>query len=261
MSKPIKVRLGVYKHYKNKYYKVIGIGRDSESLKPLVFYQALYGKKELWARPLKNFLSKVAVNGKKVTHFEYIKDPQSLTVFVPRPGQVDYRQIRWAPVLNCVLQYKNKFLIVQRSAKMNVYPNAWNGIAGYLDDRKSLKEKIWEEMREECGLKPKDIISMRPGTVFDHEAPQYKGHKPCVSSSLRGSVKTSFSTSLLARQNKKTWVIHPILVKVKTDKIKIDWEAQDYRWVKLNEIKKFKIIPSFGLVVKSLFPKFPFKLK
>ncbi|MCX6740800.1 MAG: NUDIX domain-containing protein [Candidatus Parcubacteria bacterium] len=166
-------------------------------------------------------------------HFEYIKNPQSLKIFIPRPGQIDYSRIRWAPVLNCVLQYKNKFLIVQRSAKMNVYPNAWNGIAGYLDDHKNLKEKVWEEMREECGLKHKDIISIRPGTVFDHEAPQYK----------------------------KTWVIHPVLVKIKTDKIKIDWEAQDYRWVKLNEIKKFKIIPSFGLVVKSLFPKFTFKLK
>ena len=153
--------------------------------------------------------------------------------FIPKKGQTDFTHIRWAPVLNCVLQYKNKFLIVQRSAKMNVYPNAWNGVAGYLDDHQSLKEKAWEEVREECGLRPKDIISIRLGQIFDHEAPRYK----------------------------KTWVIHPVLVKVKTDKIKIDWEAQNYRWVKLNEIKKFKIIPSFGLVVKSLFPKFPFKLK
>jgi len=228
MSKSIKVKLGVYKHYKNKYYKVTGVGRHSENLEPLVFYQVLYGKKELWARPMKNFLSQVAVRGKKVIRFEYIKNPQSLNFFVPRLGQVDYRKIRWAPVLNCVLQYKNKFLIMQRSARMNVYPNAWNGIAGYLDDHKSLKEKVWEEMREECGLRPKDIISIRSGTVFDHEAPQYR----------------------------KTWVIHPVLVKVKTDKIKTDWEAQNYYWVKLNEIKKFKIIPSFALVVKSLFPKF-----
>ena len=35
-----------------------------------------------------------------------------------------------------------------------------------------------------------------------------KGHKPCVSSSLRGSGKTDFSTSLFARQNKKDlWLI------------------------------------------------------
>jgi len=152
--------------------------------------------------------------------------------FVPRPGQVDFAHIRWAPVINCVLQYKNKFLIVQRSAKMNIYPNFWNGIAGYLDDHKSLEEKVYEEMREEVGLRPKDIVSLRRGPVFDYEAPQYN----------------------------KTWVIHPVLVKIKTDKVKTDWEAQNYRWVKLNEIKKFKIIPSFGLVVKSLFPKFQFRV-
>lgn len=174
MSETMKIKLGVYKHYKNKYYRVIGVGCHSESLEPLVFYRALYGRKELWARPMKNFLNKVVVKGKKVTHFEYMKNSPFSKVFVPRPGQTDFTHIRWAPVLNCVLQYKNKFLIMQRSAKMNIYPNAWNGIAGYLDDHKSLKEKVWEEVREECGLKPKDIISIRLGTVFDHEAPQYK---------------------------------------------------------------------------------------
>ncbi|GIW62594.1 MAG: hypothetical protein KatS3mg090_0420 [Patescibacteria group bacterium] len=69
---------GIYRHYKGKFYEVIGIARHSETLEPLVVYRALYdskefGKNALWVRPLKMFLEEVEVNGKKVKRFEKIK--------------------------------------------------------------------------------------------------------------------------------------------------------------------------------------------
>lgn len=145
--------------------------------------------------------------------------------FKPKPGQIDFTNIRWAPVINCVLKYKDKILIVERNKDMKLYPGYWNGISGFLDDNKSLKEKIIEELKEEVSLSKKNIISIKLGQIFDQEESKYK----------------------------KTWIVHPVLVEVNTDKIKLDWEAQNYKWIKLGELKNFKLLPGFDLVIKSLF--------
>jgi hypothetical protein len=44
-------------------------------------------------------------------------------MFVPRPGQVDYTHIRYAPVLNAVVVCRGKVLLLQRSSGMHSYPN------------------------------------------------------------------------------------------------------------------------------------------
>lgn len=50
---------GVYRHFKGNYYIVEAIGNYSENKEKVVIYRALYGKKELWVRPLEMFLSEV----------------------------------------------------------------------------------------------------------------------------------------------------------------------------------------------------------
>lgn len=64
-----------YEHYKGNHYKVIGIGKHSERLEDLVFYEALYDNKEskLWARPLTMFTEDVEIEDKKVPRFKYIE--------------------------------------------------------------------------------------------------------------------------------------------------------------------------------------------
>ncbi|MBU6501124.1 MAG: DUF1653 domain-containing protein [Patescibacteria group bacterium] len=71
MGTPI-IKLGIYEHFKGNKYKVLGVVRHSESLESLVLYQALYGEKELWVRPLRMFTDSVDFGGKKVTRFKYI---------------------------------------------------------------------------------------------------------------------------------------------------------------------------------------------
>ena len=68
----MQARLGKYRHYKGKFYRVIGTVRHSETLEPLVVYRALYGKRELWVRPLKMFKQKVKVEGKSVPRFKLV---------------------------------------------------------------------------------------------------------------------------------------------------------------------------------------------
>jgi hypothetical protein len=71
------ISLGKYKHYKGKFYEVIGSVRHSETLEEMVLYKALYdapefGKDQLWVRPAKMFLEEVEVNGEKVKRFKKV---------------------------------------------------------------------------------------------------------------------------------------------------------------------------------------------
>jgi len=70
----MKLKLGKYQHYKGHFYKVIGIAKHSETLEELVIYEALYENPDgkLWVRPLKMFLEKVEIKGKKVPRFKFV---------------------------------------------------------------------------------------------------------------------------------------------------------------------------------------------
>ena len=70
----MEIKPGIYEHFKGKMYRVIGVGKHSETLEDLVFYEALYDNEfsKLWAGPLESFQSEAEVEGKKVPRFRYI---------------------------------------------------------------------------------------------------------------------------------------------------------------------------------------------
>jgi hypothetical protein len=71
------IQKGIYKHYKGNTYRVIGVGKHSETLEDLVVYQGLYqseefGNNPLWIRPKKLFEEYVTINGKKMPRFQFL---------------------------------------------------------------------------------------------------------------------------------------------------------------------------------------------
>ena len=73
---PAEPRPGRYRHYKGHEYRVIGIARHSETLEPVVVYQALYGERGLWVRPAAMFTETVATgtDGARTPRFARIGD-------------------------------------------------------------------------------------------------------------------------------------------------------------------------------------------
>ncbi len=69
---------GIYEHYKGNKYKIIGVGKHSETLEKLIIYQALYGNNELWVRPYDMFCEKIVKNGKEIHRFRYMGDELDL---------------------------------------------------------------------------------------------------------------------------------------------------------------------------------------
>ena len=68
------VKLGKYRHYKGKFYKVIGIAKHSETLEDLVVYECLHEnpRSKVWVRPIKMFLETVELSGKRVPRFQFV---------------------------------------------------------------------------------------------------------------------------------------------------------------------------------------------
>ncbi len=144
--------------------------------------------------------------------------------FQPQAGQTDYTDKSEAPVMNSIVKFGDKILLLKRSKKLKFYPDCWSGVSGFLDDNKSVEEKAKEELKEEIGIGENDILSVKQGGMFQRIDADY---------------------------NKK-WLVHPVLVEVKTDKIRLNWEADDYRWVELEEIKNFELIPGFETLLGKL---------
>jgi hypothetical protein len=69
---PAEPRPGLYRHYKGNDYRVLYLARHSETLEPLVVYQALYGDHGIWVRPAGMWSEIVEVNRKRVTRFAYV---------------------------------------------------------------------------------------------------------------------------------------------------------------------------------------------
>ncbi|OHA83313.1 MAG: TonB box-like protein [Candidatus Yonathbacteria bacterium RIFCSPLOWO2_01_FULL_47_33b] len=66
------IQPGIYEHHKGHQYRVLGVAEHSETLEKMVVYQALYGEKGLWVRPLAMFLEEVEVAGKKTPRFQFL---------------------------------------------------------------------------------------------------------------------------------------------------------------------------------------------
>lgn len=145
--------------------------------------------------------------------------------FKPKENQVDFTNVRHCPVINCVVKYQDKVLLVQREKSLRLYPGYWNGISGFLDDDKTLEEKVYEELREEAGISKEAVGSIKRGGVLIQESEEYK----------------------------KTWIVFPVLAEVKTDKVKLDWESSNHRWLFVEEARNLNLLPGFPEVLDALF--------
>lgn len=132
-------------------------------------------------------------------------------------------------VMTCLLiNNKGRILILKRSDKVRTYKGQWGGIAGYVEENEEPYMTAIKEIREEVGIKEEDV------TLVKKLDP------------------VSFTDNY--NEIKYDWEIYPFLFKIgKEEKIKIDWEHTDYRWILPSEIKNFNTVPLFKEIVTELF--------
>ena len=66
------IRPGRYRHFKGREYLVLYTARHSETLEPMVVYQALYGERGIWVRPAAMWGEHVEREGYSGPRFTYL---------------------------------------------------------------------------------------------------------------------------------------------------------------------------------------------
>ena len=66
-----------YRHFKGNIYRVLHIAKHSETLEDIVVYQAMYGERGIWVRPLAMFEEEIERDGKTFRRFSPITDEEA----------------------------------------------------------------------------------------------------------------------------------------------------------------------------------------
>lgn len=74
MDMDLDIKPGRYRHFKGNEYRVLYLARHSETLEPMVVYQALYGEHGIWVRPASMWNETVERGGQRLRRFTYLGD-------------------------------------------------------------------------------------------------------------------------------------------------------------------------------------------
>jgi ADP-ribose pyrophosphatase YjhB (NUDIX family) len=123
---------------------------------------------------------------------------------------------KFQDVVTVFLTWGGKVLVLKRSDKVGSYRGHWAGVSGYVESADPLKQ-AYVEMAEEVGLGKEDVSMARMGKPLEVFDPA----------------------------RKRAWRVHPFLFVVhKPDKIRLDWENVEMRWILPEEIDQLQTVPA-----------------
>ena len=125
-------------------------------------------------------------------------------------------------VVTCFLEQRKLILILRRSNRVGTYQRAWAGVSGYIEA--DALDQAFTEIREETGLFKNNIRLVSQGKTVE-----------VVDQSI----------------NRK-WIVHPFLFHVlDPDKIMLDWEHTESKWIKPADLSKYSTVPGLSRALDS----------
>jgi len=114
------------------------------------------------------------------------------------------------------LEHDGKVMILRRSERVGTYRGKWAGVSGYIEEGRTPSQQAWTEIREEVGLDADDVELVQEGEPLE-----------VVDVDLG-----------------RKWIVHPFRFRVlKPEKIKIDWEHTEARWIAPEDIGRHETVP------------------
>ena len=120
-------------------------------------------------------------------------------------------------VVTCFLERDGKIILLRRSERVGTYRRKWAGVSGYIEAGITPSQQAWAEIKEEAGLDVDDIELVREGLPLE----------------------------VVDAELDRKWRVHPFRFRVlKPEKIRIDWEHTEAKWIVPEDIGQFETVPN-----------------
>lgn len=181
-----------------------------------LFYLGLYSKDSV-------IFQKHLFNGNRETNKQNAVEASLALLENYLIYKLDRNKLDIRNVVTSFIRRSNKVLIVKRSQSVGTYQGFWSGISGYIEQEPT--NQAYTEINEETSLNIDDVRLIRKGMPFE----------------------------LIDEKLNIKWIIHPFLFETSSaDKIKINWENIEKRWIEPTEINDFKTVPGLEQALKSV---------
>ena len=128
-------------------------------------------------------------------------------------------------IVTSFLTNNNKILILKRSDKVKSMKGLWSGVSGLIENNELPLDRAKIEIFEEVGLQENDITLLKEAKNVTISSPQYRNHQ---------------------------WEISPFLFETKNEKIKLNWENSDFKWIERTELKEYQTVPNLEEILLCL---------
>ncbi len=133
--------------------------------------------------------------------------------------------MRSTKIVTSFIRDNEKLLILKRSDKVKSMKGLWAGISGIIEKNEEPLKRAKIEIFEEVGITEDVVTLVRSSQEMRINSPQYENHE---------------------------WEIFPFLFEAKNPTIKLNWENSEFKWINVEELKKFETVPSLQKVLFNL---------
>ncbi|MEV4951284.1 NUDIX domain-containing protein [Paenarthrobacter nitroguajacolicus] len=113
-------------------------------------------------------------------------------------------------VIAAVVQWRDKIALFRRSRNLGHDSGLWHCITGFMEAGATPEQQTLEELFEETGLEPKDLLGLLPGPDL-----------------------------VVADGLGNPWLIHTFTALTSRRRLKVNWENDAYRWTAPHKAKRF----------------------
>ena len=122
-------------------------------------------------------------------------------------------------VVTCFLEHNGKIALLRRSGQVGTYQGRWAGVSGYIEEGHTPYQQALEEIREEAGLEETDVRLAKEGEPLE----------------------------VIDEALGRKWIVHPFRFQLlNPEKMAIDWEHSEMRWIEPQTIAEYEAVPQLA---------------
>ncbi len=118
-------------------------------------------------------------------------------------------------VVTSFLEHDGRILILRRSGKVRTMRGKWAGISGYIEENETITERALKEIQEEVEIESEHLELLNAAEPLEVPDPE----------------------------TDTVWVVHPHLFRTTSTEIRLDWEHDQYRWIRPDDIAEYDTVP------------------